>query len=69
MRETPTAIIEYLAAHRSAYGPTVREVARAVGVSSARAHQLLITLRQDGYVTWQDGKPRTLRRTRKKVPA
>ncbi len=44
------------------YPPTMREVATRVGVSSSDTiYQRLKMLRTEGLITWEEGKPRTLR--------
>jgi repressor LexA len=46
---------------RRGYGPTVREIATAVGLGHPTVYRHLAWLRKAGYVTWEDGKARTLR--------
>ncbi len=41
--------------------PTVRELAKALGISSTAAHYRLTRLREHGLVEWEEGKSRTLR--------
>jgi repressor LexA len=44
------------------YPPTIPEIAAAVGLrSDSSVHHHLVRLRAEGYVTWEDGKARTLR--------
>lgn len=44
------------------YPPTVREVASASGLKSASATlKRLRILRDEGYITWHEGRPRTIR--------
>jgi len=40
---------------------TVREIAKEVGVSSTTVWYYLETLRDEGKVTWEPGKARTIR--------
>lgn len=45
------------------HAPTVRELARDLGLSVAGAHHRLVDLRAAGRVTWLERSPRTLRVT------
>lgn len=61
-REILAWLARYIADH--GYSPTVREVCQAFGyvsVNGAMCH--LHPLRKKGWLTWQDGCPRTLRIT------
>ncbi|MEY8189525.1 transcriptional regulator [Peribacillus simplex] len=43
------------------YPPSFRELGRAVGLKpSSTISSMLDSLRKKGYVTWQEGRPRTL---------
>ena len=47
---------------RHGFGPTIREVGEALGYRSYTAVKYrLDNLREEGRVTWQDGRTRTLR--------
>lgn len=44
------------------YGPSVREIGDAVGLSSTNSvHEQLVRLRADGWITWEEGLSRTIR--------
>lgn len=52
-------IIEYIAENK--YAPTIKEMEKAMGVRSvAPIQNLLRRLREKGYVTWIDGRARTI---------
>lgn len=53
------ALSEHLALR--GYPPTLRELGTATGVPFRTVHNQLERLRARGYVTWEDGQPRTLR--------
>lgn len=60
-------ITEYSLHHR--FGPTVREIAQAVGLRSTSTVQgHLLRLERDGYIERLNGKPRTLRLTERANP-
>lgn len=44
------------------YPPTLREIAEALGHPLSTIHGALVDMREAGTVTWEDRKPRTLRR-------
>lgn len=70
--ERPRRMLREIARHSRdfGYGPTVREVALAAGISSTSvADYWLQRLRQAGYVTYTDGLSRTLRVTGLEPPA
>lgn len=49
---------------RKGYPPTVREIARLLGLkSTSGVHTSLVRLREEGLVKWEDGRPGTLRET------
>jgi SOS-response transcriptional repressor LexA len=51
---------EFIKAH--GYSPTVRELMKPLGIVSTNGIKVhLDALRAKGVVTWQEGKPRTLR--------
>ncbi|OAH53057.1 hypothetical protein AWH48_11910 [Domibacillus aminovorans] len=57
-------IFDYICNHieQKNYSPTVREIGDHVGLASSSTTQShLNRLKADGYVTWENGKPRTLR--------
>lgn len=55
-------LIPELTARAHGVAPTVDEMAEAAGFAYPPAmHRRLVALRAAGLVTWQDGKPRTLR--------
>ncbi|WP_081412706.1 transcriptional regulator [Fictibacillus gelatini] len=59
-----TAILEAIRNYidQNHYAPTVREVGQAVGLtSSSTIMGHLERLRKKGFVTWEQGRPRTLR--------
>lgn len=43
------------------YPPTIREIAAARGCAVCPVQYMLSILRKNGYLTWEEGKPRTLR--------
>jgi DNA-binding IclR family transcriptional regulator len=45
---------------KKGYGPSFEEIARAVGVSVARAHRLVGNLIDKGYLTQEKGRYRSL---------
>jgi SOS-response transcriptional repressor LexA len=58
--EVLMAIVQYLEKHH--YPPTMKEIGKMLNISSTStifAH--LEKLRRAGYITWEFGKPRTLR--------
>ena len=55
----PTAIIQFNRVH--GYAPTVKELSLLVDKSVGWTHAALLRLREDGYVEWESGIPRTLR--------
>lgn len=56
--------IGFFIRHRG-YSPTYQELAGEVGLGSKQLIRYHLTqLRDAGFVTWDDGKPRTLRITR-----
>lgn len=52
-------LIDYHAEH--GYSPSVREIARGLGVTASTAHYHLGVLRAEGKVAWESGQMRTLR--------
>ena len=47
---------------RKGYPPTVREIARVLGLkSTSGVHTSLVRLRDEGLVKWEAGRPGTLR--------
>lgn len=46
--------------HVHGFGPSVRELADAVGVKSTAARHHLHVLQREGWVTWTDGKMRSM---------
>ncbi|OAH61931.1 hypothetical protein [Domibacillus aminovorans] len=64
LTERRQKIFDYICSYieQNNYSPSVREIGKHVGlVSTSTIQWHLDRLRADGYVTWQDGKPRTLR--------
>lgn len=62
--ENEARLLEFLAEYitKSGYSPSTREMQAAMGVKSTETiHRLLISLRQDGRITWIDRVPRTVR--------
>ncbi len=55
-------------ASENGYGPTVGEIAEAVGRSKSTAHHHLMKLRATGELAWQLGKVRTIRALAKPEP-
>lgn len=54
------AVQAYWAEH--GYGPTVRDIAAAVGrTSPASVHRILTILRAEGKIAWNPQQPRTIR--------
>ena len=43
------------------YAPSVREAADFLGLNVSTAHARLERLREQGYITWNEGETRTLR--------
>ena len=65
-RERRDRIVAFIAKHRrvAKCGPSIREVAAAVGLSSlSTTHKHLALLREEKRVDYIDGSPRTLRVT------
>lgn len=56
------AIVEATA--EAGFPPTVREVAARTGYTSGRVSQVLPLLRDEGAVSWEPGRSRTLRSLR-----
>lgn len=57
-------LLEFLRSYteRRGYPPSTREMTEALGFRSVESiHRLLRTLREDGKVTWEPRKARTLR--------
>lgn len=46
---------------RNGYSPTVRELAERQGLSPAGVYLQLKKLREQGFLEWKEGVPRTLR--------
>lgn len=58
--EVLRCIRTFVVAH--GYPPTTREITSALGLSSTRVtHELLVSLRDEGKVEWDEGRARTLR--------
>jgi len=59
-KEVVEVIIKYKKEH--GYPPAIRELGELVNVrSSSTAKGYLDRLKEGGYVTWQEGRPRTLK--------
>lgn len=64
MTPAQQTILEYLRKREAAkdYAPTFREIAADLGYESwSTVHSHCVALREQGKITWEDGKPRTLR--------
>lgn len=56
-----TTLLAVVALHEANGRVTVRDLCRAVGKSIQPVHRDLIALRNQGYVTWDEGRQATLR--------
>jgi SOS-response transcriptional repressor LexA len=45
------------------YAPSTRDLARQLGTSFGSVHRMLLILRGNGLVSWEEGRARTLRVT------
>jgi SOS-response transcriptional repressor LexA len=64
LSERKQKILDYICNHieQKKYSPSVREIGEYVGLrSSSTTKGYLDRLKADGYVTWEEGKSRTLR--------
>ena len=58
--ETLVAIIDFIDTNH--YAPTIRELCDTLGnTSPATVHQKILTLRKKGYITYTEGKFRTMK--------
>jgi SOS-response transcriptional repressor LexA len=58
--EVLMAIVQYIEKHQ--YPPTIKEIGEMLNISStSTVFGHLEKLRQAGYITWEFGKPRTLK--------
>lgn len=55
--------LEVLKAIRELGRPTVREIGERVGLAAPSVYHHMETLREDGYITWETGKARTIQLT------
>lgn len=46
---------------RLGHAPAVAEIAEHVNIRTSAVHEHLVVLKAKGCVTWEEGKPRTLR--------
>ena len=59
-QEVLEAITKYIV--MNGYPPSIRDLGEEVGLKSASTVSFMLTkLKEKGYVTWEEGKPRTLR--------
>ncbi|MGE6379998.1 transcriptional regulator [Peribacillus muralis] len=59
-KEVLEAITKYII--MNGYPPSIRDLGEEVGLkSSSTVSTNLVKLKEKGYVTWEEGRPRTLR--------
>ena len=59
-KEVLEAITKYIV--MNGYPPSIRDLGEEVGLKSASTVSFMLTkLKEKGYVTWQEGRPRTLK--------
>ncbi|MGD6898632.1 LexA family protein [Bacillus infantis] len=64
MRETKKKILTFIAAYieEHGYSPTYREIMEGVGLySSSTVSRHVTDLREKGYITFEEARPRTIR--------
>lgn len=60
---TPKNVLDFIRfyVHKHGFSPSIRDISEEFSCSTSTVNSLLKELREQGYVTFEDGKRRTLR--------